>query len=130
MIDLASKTEGCGCDLQKEIVNNALCTGCGTCAMSCQTRAVTMVNGRPEFNSDRCIKCGICSIQCPRSWWPEERIKKLNEKADEYLIAIPKEQPKQDNETKTSVPLSFNICKVWNPSLRSCSSIVVAFTLV
>ncbi len=76
MIDLAGKTEGCGCDLQKEIVNNALCTGCGTCAMSCQTRAVTMVNGRPEFNSDRCIKCGICSVQCPRSWWPEERIKK------------------------------------------------------
>ena len=28
------------------------------------------------------------------------------EKADEYLIAIPKEQPKHDNETKTSVPQS------------------------
>ncbi len=75
MIDLAATTEGCGCDLQKYIVNNALCTGCGTCAMACQTRAVTMVEGRPAFNSDRCIKCGICRIQCPRSWWPEERIK-------------------------------------------------------
>ncbi|HIH64418.1 MAG TPA: 4Fe-4S binding protein, partial [Methanothermobacter thermautotrophicus] len=50
--------------------------GCGTCAMACQTRALDMTNGRPELNSDRCIKCGICYVQCPRSWWPEEQIKK------------------------------------------------------
>ncbi|MBI5679576.1 MAG: coenzyme F420 hydrogenase subunit gamma [Methanobacterium sp.] len=76
MIDLAGTTEGCGCDLQLKVVNQALCIGCGTCAMSCQTRAVEMLNGRPEVNSDRCVKCGVCYVQCPRSWWPMERIKK------------------------------------------------------
>jgi coenzyme F420 hydrogenase subunit gamma len=76
MIDLAGYTEACGCDLQTKVVNHALCIGCGTCVMACQTRALSMTNGRPELNSDRCIKCGICYTQCPRSWFPEEQIKK------------------------------------------------------
>ena len=74
MMDLVGYTEACGCDLQLKVVNQALCIGCGTCAMACPTRAVGMTNGRPEVNSDRCVKCGICYIQCPRSWWPAERI--------------------------------------------------------
>lgn len=76
MLMLADKTEGCGCDLQNEVINVGLCTACGTCAMACQTRAITMNAGRPEVNKDRCIKCGICSAQCPRTWFPEEQIKK------------------------------------------------------
>ncbi len=74
MMDLAGYTEACGCDLQTKVVNQALCIGCGTCAMSCQTRALSMTGGRPELNEDRCIKCGICYVQCPRSWWPADRI--------------------------------------------------------
>ncbi len=74
MMDLAGYTEACGCDLQTKVVNQALCIGCGTCAMACQTRALSMTDGRPELNEDRCIKCGICYVQCPRSWWPAERI--------------------------------------------------------
>lgn len=76
MMDLVGYTEACGCDLQKKVVNQSLCIGCGTCAMACQTRAITMTNGRPEVNCDRCVKCGVCYIQCPRSWWPAERINK------------------------------------------------------
>ncbi|MGF7117232.1 coenzyme F420 hydrogenase subunit gamma [Methanobacterium oryzae] len=76
MMDLVGYTEACGCDLQLKVVNQALCIGCGTCAMACQTRALDMTGGRPELNSDRCVKCGICYTQCPRSWWPMERIKK------------------------------------------------------
>ena len=56
MIDLVGYTEACGCDLQYKVVNQALCIGCGTCAMSCQTRAVTMTDGRPELNSDKMCK--------------------------------------------------------------------------
>ena len=74
-MDLVGYTEACGCDLQTKVVNQALCIGCGTCAMSCQTRALDMNEGRPELNSDRCIKCGVCYVQCPRSWWPADRIK-------------------------------------------------------
>jgi len=74
MMDMAGRTCGCGCDLQKDIVNRSLCTGCGTCAMACQTRAIEMREGRPDVNIDRCIKCGVCYTHCPRSWFPAERI--------------------------------------------------------
>ncbi len=74
MMDLAGYTEACGCDLQLKVVNQAICIGCGTCAMACPTRAITMTNGRPEINCDRCVKCGVCYVQCPRTWWPAERI--------------------------------------------------------
>jgi coenzyme F420 hydrogenase subunit gamma len=76
MIDLAGYTEAGGSDLQSKVVNQALCIGCGTCAMACQTRALDMTGGRPELNEDRCVKCGVCYIQCPRSWWPADRINK------------------------------------------------------
>jgi coenzyme F420 hydrogenase subunit gamma len=76
MIDLAGYTEAGGSDLQYKVVNQALCIGCGTCAMACQTRALEMTGGRPELNEDRCVKCGVCYIQCPRSWWPADQINK------------------------------------------------------
>ena len=76
MIDLAGYTEAGGSDLQYKVVNQALCIGCGTCAMACQTRALDMTGGRPELNENRCVKCGVCYIQCPRSWWPADQINK------------------------------------------------------
>jgi coenzyme F420 hydrogenase subunit gamma len=60
----------CGCDLMKDIVENALCIGCGACAFACPTRAITMVLGRPSINWERCVKCGACYAQCPRSFQP------------------------------------------------------------
>ena len=75
-LDMASCNLACGCDLQTSVVNKALCSGCGTCAMACPTRALTMVEGRPVHNKDRCVKCGACYTHCPRSWFPEEQIKK------------------------------------------------------
>ena len=75
-LDVAGCSLACGCDLQTTIVNKALCTGCGTCAMACPTRALEMIEGRPTHNKDRCVNCGACSTHCPRSWFPEEQIKK------------------------------------------------------
>ena len=60
----------CGCDLMKDIIENALCIGCGACAFACPTRAITMVLGRPSINWERCVKCGACYAQCPRSFQP------------------------------------------------------------
>lgn len=75
-LNLASCNLACGCDVKTNITNKSLCTGCGTCALACPTRAMTMVEGRPECNKDRCIKCGSCYVHCPRSWFPYERIQK------------------------------------------------------
>lgn len=74
-IDWATCNNGCGCDVLTNVIRQGLCTGCGTCALACQTRAIDFVEGRPSCNIDRCIKCGSCYVMCPRSWLPEERIK-------------------------------------------------------
>lgn len=75
-LDLAACDCACGCDLLTGIMNKALCTGCGTCALACQTRAITMIEGRPFADKARCVKCGSCYTSCPRSWFPETQIKK------------------------------------------------------
>ncbi|MCC7553924.1 MAG: coenzyme F420 hydrogenase subunit gamma [Methanobacteriaceae archaeon] len=75
-IDIAACNTACGCDLLTGIISKGLCTGCGTCGLACQTRAIEMIEGRPHINTDRCIKCGACYASCPRSWLPEKQIKK------------------------------------------------------
>lgn len=75
-LDIANCNLACGCDLQTNIINKALCTGCGTCALACPTKAINMVEGRPIININRCIKCGSCNVHCPRTWFPLDRIKK------------------------------------------------------
>ena len=75
-MDWAACDKGCGCDVLTNIVRQGLCTGCGTCALACPTRAMGFSEGRPSCDRDRCIKCGSCYLMCPRSWLPVERIKK------------------------------------------------------
>lgn len=75
-MDLAGCNVNCGCDLLNNVIRDALCTGCGSCALACQTRAINMVEGRPSIDTDRCIKCGACSLACPRTWLPVNQIKK------------------------------------------------------
>ena len=75
-MDWASCDKGCGCDVLTGIVRQGLCTGCGTCALACPTRAMGFSEGRPSCDRDRCIKCGSCYLMCPRSWLPTSRIKK------------------------------------------------------
>lgn len=75
-LDIASCGTACGCDILNNVIRNGLCTGCGTCGLACQTRAINMVQGRPSINTDRCIKCGSCYVSCPRAWLPMEQIKK------------------------------------------------------
>ena len=70
--------EACGCDVIINVVNKSLCMGCGSCASACPTRAIEMVEGRPNILNEVCIKCGACSFQCPRIRLPEQ-VKELEE---------------------------------------------------
>ncbi|WP_296873731.1 coenzyme F420 hydrogenase subunit gamma [uncultured Methanobrevibacter sp.] len=74
-IDKAACNTGCGCDVLTNIIRNGLCSGCGTCALACPTRAMGFTEGRPSCDRDRCIKCGTCYAMCPRAWLPIKRIK-------------------------------------------------------
>jgi uncharacterized protein (DUF362 family)/Pyruvate/2-oxoacid:ferredoxin oxidoreductase delta subunit len=44
----------------------AECTGCGHCPEACPVGAVTIVDGRPEFDLDKCIRCYCCAELCPQ----------------------------------------------------------------
>ena len=41
------------------------CTGCGTCARICPSRAIEMVDRIPTWTKDRCIRCNACLNRCP-----------------------------------------------------------------
>ena len=53
----------------KEVVDEGLCTSCGTCAGICPTNAVKMhiLAGLllPKVDGDQCTECGLCVKCCP-----------------------------------------------------------------
>ena len=54
----------------KKIVDEGLCTGCGTCSGTCPNSAINMVISSmgiydPKLIDDKCNKCGICLNSCP-----------------------------------------------------------------
>ena len=54
-----------------QVVEDGLCTGCGTCVALCPEEAIEMVINRkkgiyvPELNEGKCNNCGICYKVCP-----------------------------------------------------------------
>jgi len=54
----------------EKIVDEGLCTGCGTCSGICPNSALYMVINStgiyiPKLINDKCSKCGICFNSCP-----------------------------------------------------------------
>lgn len=54
----------------EKIVDEGLCTGCGTCSGICPNSAIYMVINStgiyiPKLINDKCNKCGICFSSCP-----------------------------------------------------------------
>lgn len=58
----------------EEIVDEGLCTGCGTCSGICPNSAIKIVINAeevyvPELVDDKCDKCGICFNSCPGKYF-------------------------------------------------------------
>lgn len=58
----------------KKIVDEGLCTGCGTCSGTCPNSAINMVINSmgiyvPELIDDKCNKCGVCFSSCPGKYF-------------------------------------------------------------
>jgi len=54
-------------DLEKEVIYNNLCTGCGACAAFCH-KYINMVDGFPTAISRCLTPCGLCYTVCPRTF--------------------------------------------------------------
>ncbi len=51
-----------------------LCTGCEVCVEACEDGALTMQDGLPVRDPEKCIYCGTCIQVCPLDAWVEGRI--------------------------------------------------------
>jgi len=46
-------------------VINDRCTSCKTCVYSCQSDAITIINGVAVIDPAKCTQCGKCVEVCP-----------------------------------------------------------------
>jgi pyruvate formate lyase activating enzyme len=47
------------------------CVNCGECVSVCEYGALTMVNGKVEYNIDKCVNCDCCVAICKRNSSPK-----------------------------------------------------------
>ena len=47
-------------------IRENICTGCGRCAHSCPTQAISIVNRVAKINERLCKGCGLCLSACPQ----------------------------------------------------------------
>ena len=53
------------CMSTKKFSADASCIHCGKCASVCPAGAITLVDGRPVWTKDKCLKCCGCINRCP-----------------------------------------------------------------
>lgn len=54
--------------LEKTVVSNKKCMGCGACVIVCPFACLKYLEEKPNLVKD-CEKCGICARVCPRFEW-------------------------------------------------------------
>lgn len=64
----------------EDVVNNHICTGCGSCYGICAFDAISIVksiDGRltPILDKDICTECGLCHLVCPQILTPAKEDK-------------------------------------------------------
>jgi coenzyme F420 hydrogenase subunit beta len=76
----------------QDVIEEGICTGCGTCATVCPTRCISLIYGKPaiehSIDRSRCIRCGTCYMQCPRSFIDLKLLQKFvfGKEPDDALI--------------------------------------------
>jgi Na+-translocating ferredoxin:NAD+ oxidoreductase subunit B len=55
-------------------VDEAACTGCGTCIQRCQVEAIALDRDVAVVDAERCIGCGVCATGCPSEAVTLERL--------------------------------------------------------
>lgn len=51
--------------LSQEVIEQDLCTGCGTCIGVCPTSTLSWKNEKVQNDKNKCIECGKCVVACP-----------------------------------------------------------------
>jgi coenzyme F420 hydrogenase subunit beta len=59
--------------LEKAVVSNEKCMGCGVCIIVCPFICLEYADEKPRLIK-KCEKCGICARVCPRFEWPQATI--------------------------------------------------------
>jgi len=49
---------------QRKLLIDSWCNGCGSCIDKCQQKALKLVDGKTQVNSEKCVLCGYCSAYC------------------------------------------------------------------
>lgn len=64
--ELASSSMKCLCDNYmsvKKFHADEGCTGCGLCVKSCPSSLIKMVDGKPQWTENKCVRCMAC-LKC------------------------------------------------------------------
>ena len=49
---------------KRKLLIDTWCTGCGNCIDKCQQKALKIIDGKTQVNSEKCVLCGYCSAYC------------------------------------------------------------------
>ncbi|MDO5155947.1 MAG: EFR1 family ferrodoxin [Eubacteriales bacterium] len=59
------------------------CTGCGMCAKNCPSSLIKMVDGKPQWMEDKCVRCMAC-IKCPHVQFNNQSSKRRRYSFEKY----------------------------------------------